>query len=95
MLAVIYATIGSMANVSILRKTSLKICPNSYALNASMRVILKSCSVCVVSHMMRHSFIFAAISVKTGSMVDALAFCNAKRKTLMSTFVRIARRIVL
>lgn len=95
MLAVTCATIGSTANVLKLRKKSRRTYLNSYAVNASMHATHRSCSVCVVSHMMKRNFTSAVINVRTGFMAAAWAYCNVRRKTLTNTFVRIVNRIAL
>lgn len=93
-LDVIYATIGSMVNVSISLKPNQRILPNSFVRNVSMHVTPKNCTVCAVSHMMRHSFIYAVISVKIGSMVDVLASCRARPTTSMNTYARIVNATI-
>lgn len=94
MLVVICATIGFMANVLTSRKKSQKIYRNLFAVNASMHVTHRSCSVCVVNRMTKHSSISAAINAKTGFMAAVWAYCNVKPKALTNTFVPIVKRIV-
>lgn len=87
--AVIYATIGSTANVSKSPKTSRKHCPNSYAPNASMPVIHKSCFACAANPTMKRNSTYAATSARTGSMDVVWAYCRARPKASMSTSVQI------
>lgn len=92
-LAAIYAIIGSTENVSISPKKSQRISRNSFAVNANTHVTHKSCSACAANRTMNHSFTFAVINARTGSMADASAFCKAKQTASMNTFVRIVRKI--
>lgn len=94
-LAVIYATIGSTASVWKSPKRNPKHCLNSFAANANMPVIRKSCSVCVANRTMRHSFTYAATNARTGSMAAVSAYCRAKPKASTSTFARIVNATIL
>lgn len=95
MLAVICATIGSMANVLASPKMSRKKCLNSFAANASMHVIHKNCFVYAVNRTMSHNFTYAATSARTGSTDVASAYYKVKPKALMSTSVPIVSATIL
>lgn len=94
MSAAIYATIGSMANVSISPNPNQRISPNSFAKNVSMRVTLKNCTVYAVSHMTNHSSIFVAINARIGSTAAAWVFCRVRPTVLMSISARIVSEII-
>lgn len=92
--AVICVIIGSTVTVSTSPRKSPRKSLNISAPSASMHATHRNCTAYAGNRTTRHSSTYAAISVRTGSMVVALAFYKPKPKASTNMCAPTVRRTV-